>query len=265
MTKFSSHLMKGLALALVLLPALSMASEGAKMESAQIDLSDKASLQRGAGLFMSYCSGCHSLSYQRYSRLGADLGLTPEQVEQNLIFTDAKIGESMITGMDATNANNWLGKAPPDLSVEARTKAEGADWIYNYLKSFYVDESRPMGWNNTIFPGASMPHVLWEMQGMQHAVTEPKHKAANGEEEPCHRGEVKGQCIKGFVIPESQKGTMDAEQYDRVARDLSAFLAYVGEPSAVKRESIGVWVVLFLAFFTFLAYLLKTEYWRDVH
>ena len=254
-----------LALALALSPVLSLASEGASMASAQIDLTDKASLQRGAALYMGYCSGCHSLSYQRYSRMGEDLGLTKEQVEQNLIYTDAKIGETMVTGMDAAKATTWLGKAPPDLSVEARTKAEGADWIYNYLKSFYVDESRPTGWNNSVFPGASMPHVLWELQGVQHAVTEPKHKNTKGEDEPCVRGEFEGKCITHFDIPDSQKGSLDAEQYDRVARDLSAFLAYVGEPSAIKREAIGVWVVLFLAFFTFLAYLLKAEYWRDVH
>lgn len=266
MTKSGLHFIQSIALGIaLLLPGLAAAQHGSAMASAQIDLSDKASLQRGASLYMSYCSGCHSLSYQRYSRMGEDLGLTQEQVEQNLIFTDAKIGESMVTGLDATNATNWLGKAPPDLSVVARTKAEGADWIYNYLKSFYVDESRPMGWNNTVFPGASMPHVLWEMQGMQHAVTEPKRKGAGGEEEACHTAEIHGECFKKFDIHESQKGTMDAEQYDRVARDLSAFLAYVGEPSAAKRESIGVWVVLFLAFFTFLAYLLKAEYWRDVH
>jgi len=265
MTKLRFHFMKSLALALALLPAISMASEGAKMESAQIDLTDKASLQRGASLYMSYCSSCHSLSFQRYSRMGEDLGLTKEQVEQNLIFSDAKIGENINTGMDAANATLWLGKAPPDLSVVARTKAEGADWIYNYLREFYVDESRPTGWNNAVFPGASMPHVLWEMQGIQHAVTEPKRKLPNGEEEPCHKGEFQGRCITGFVVPDGQHGTMDAEQYDRVARDLSAFLAYTGEPAALKRESMGVWVVLFLAFFTLLAYLLKAEYWRDVH
>jgi ubiquinol-cytochrome c reductase cytochrome c1 subunit len=258
--------LKGLALAaLLLLPTLSMASEGSNMESAQIDLTDKASLQRGAGLYMSYCSGCHSISYQRYSRMGEDLGLTQDQVEKNLIYSQAKFGETMNTGMDPANAALWFGKAPPDLSVEARTKAEGADWIYNYLRSFYVDESRPSGWNNAVFPGASMPHVLWEMQGMQHPLTRPKHKSASGEEEVCEKGEYKGACITGFEIPEAQKGTMDPEQFDRVARDLSAFLAYVGEPAAMKRESMGVWVVLFLAFFTLLAYLLKTEYWRDVH
>ncbi len=265
MTKLRSHWLRVLAAALALAPLASIASEGGHMPSAQIDLTDKASLKRGAGLYMNYCAGCHSLSMQRYSRTAEDLGLSQQQVEQNLIFTDAKFGESINTGMDPAKATVWLGKAPPDLSVVARTKAEGADWIYSYLKSFYIDESRPTGWNNTVFPGASMPHVLWEMQGVQHAATEPKHKTAKGEETACHSGEYQGACITGFTIPESQQGSMDAEEYDRVARDLSAFLAYVGEPAALKRESIGVWVVLFLAFFTFLAYLLKTEYWRDVH
>ncbi|MEO6102148.1 MAG: cytochrome c1 [Pseudoxanthomonas sp.] len=243
-----------------------MANEGGgEMASAQVDLGDKASLQRGAALYMNYCSGCHSLGYQRYSRMAEDLGLSKAQVEQNLIFTDARIGDTMTTGLDTAQGEKWLGKAPPDLSVVARTKHEGPDWIYNYLKSFYVDESRPTGWNNTVFPGASMPNVLWEMQGVQHAVTAPKHAAEGGESEACEHGEYQGQCITGFSIPEHQKGTQDAMQFDGTARDISAFLAYAGEPSAMKRQSLGVWVVLFLAFLTLLTYLLKSEYWRDVH
>ncbi|MEO8161015.1 MAG: cytochrome c1 [Arenimonas sp.] len=260
MTKLRSRLVGALVLAVALSPFAAIASEEGAMPSAQIDLTDKASLQRGAALYMNYCSGCHSLNYQRYSRTAEDLGLTQAEVEQNLIFSDAKFGETISTGMNAADANKWLGKAPPDLSVEARTKAEGADWIYNYLKSFYVDESRPTGWNNAVFPGASMPNVLWEMQGMQHARTEPKQGV-----EVCHGGEFQGACISGFSIPPTQQGTMDPEQFDRAARDISGFLAYVGEPAAMKRESLGVWVVLFLAFFTFLAYLLKSEYWRDIH
>jgi ubiquinol-cytochrome c reductase cytochrome c1 subunit len=255
------------ALVVALSPLAALANEGgAEMPSAQVDLNDKASLQRGAALYMNYCSGCHALGYQRYSRTAEDLGLTQEQVEQNLIFNGARIGDTMATGLDPAQGEKWLGKAPPDLSVVARTKHEGPDWIYNYLKSFYVDEARPSGWNNTVFPGASMPHVLWEMQGVQHAKTEPKHAAAAGAEvEGCPHGEYQGGCITGFDIPEHQKGTQDAETFDRTARDISAFLAYAGEPAAMKRESMGVWVVLFLAFLTLLAYLLKSEYWRDVH
>ena len=140
---------RGLAALALFLSGSVLASEGGvAMESAQVDLSDKGSLQRGAGLYMSYCSACHSLSYQRYSRMAEDIGLSQEQVEKNLMFTDAKFGETMNTGMDPKQAAAWLGKAPPDLSLIARRKAEGADWTYNYLKSFYIDESRPMGWNN---------------------------------------------------------------------------------------------------------------------
>src|SRR4249920_123080 len=265
MTKFRSLVVNAFALSLFLAPMLALASEGHEMESAQIDLTDKAALQHGAGLYMSYCSGCHSLSYHRYSRTAADLGLTQEQVEQNLIYNDQKFGETINTGMDAGYAKTFFGKAPPDLSVEARTKEQGADWIYNYLKSFYVDESRPSGWNNTVYPGASMPNVLWELQGVQHPLLEAKKKNAAGIAEVCEKGESQGQCITGYQIPDAQKGRLSAEEFDRDARDISAFLAYVGEPAALKRESIGVWVVLFLAFFTLLAYLLKSEYWRDVH
>lgn len=255
-----------LLLSLLLAPGLALAAGGtAPMKSAQVDLDDKAALQRGASLFMSYCSGCHAISYQRYSRIAQDLDLTPEQVEQNLIYNDQKIGETMKTGMNPADGQAWFGKAPPDLSVVSRAKAQGADWVYNYLISFYVDDSRPMGWNNTVFPGASMPHALWELQGMQHAKTEPKHKNAKGEPQSCTMGEYKGECIIGFELAESPKPRLSSEQYDRVAKDITSFLAYVGEPGAAKRESIGVWVVLFLAFFTFVAYLLKVEYWRDVH
>lgn len=259
MTKLRPAFRGLLALTLLLAPMLA-AAEGPEMESAQIDLTDKAALQHGAKLYMSYCSGCHAINYQRYSRIAQDLDLSEAQVEQNLIFNDQKVGETIQTGIPAGDGNAWFGKAPPDLSVEARTKEQGADWIYNYLKGFYIDESRPSGWNNTVFPGASMPHVLWELQGVQHPVTEPRKG-----DEPCEKGEFQGQCITGFSIPENQKGRLSPEEYDAVAKDISAFLAYTGEPAALQRESMGVWVVLFLGFFTFLAWLLKSEYWRDVH
>lgn len=258
MTK-STSLLRTLALAAAFLAPVASASGGTAMETAQVDLGDKASLQRGAGLYMSYCSGCHALSYQRYSRMAEDLGLAPELVEANLIPNGQKIGETINTGIEAKAGEAWFGKAPPDLSVIARAKAQGPDWIYNYLRSFYVDESRPIGWNNTVFPGASMPNPLWELQGVQHAVTEPKHEG-----QACHGAETQGRCIQGLEVPEAQKGTMSKAEFDAAARDISAFLAYVGEPAALRRESMGVWVVLFLAFFTLLAYLLKLEYWRDV-
>lgn len=237
------------AILLALLPAIGFAASGAKLEASHTDLDDRASLQRGAALYMNYCAACHSLSLQRYSRMAEDLGLSAEQVEQNLMFGDAKIGENIKTGFDPAKGGKWFGKAAPDLSLVARAKLGGPDWVYSYLKGFYLDESRPLGWNNTVFPGASMPHVLWELQGMQRAVYK------TGADGASHIDRLE------LVSP----GRLSPQEYDRVARDLSAFLQYTAEPAAMKRYSIGVWVVLFLSFFTFIAYLLKLEFWRDVH
>lgn len=232
----------------LLLSATAMASGGGKLQQAGTDLDDQASLQRGAKLYMNYCSGCHSLKYVRYARIGEDLGLSEDDVQANLNFNGGKIGDHVISPMTAAMGAAAFGKAPPDLSVIARVR--GPDWIYTYLKSFYLDESRPVGWNNTLFANASMPNPLWELQGLQ----QPVHgkKTATGE-----------MPVEGFTI--SQPGTQDAQAFDQTARDITAFLEYAGEPAALKRESLGVWVVLFLAFLAFLAWLLKNEYWRDVH
>ncbi|HEX5755140.1 MAG TPA: cytochrome c1 [Arenimonas sp.] len=238
------------AILLALLPAVSFAAAGVKLEASHTDLDDRASLQRGAALYMNYCSACHSLSLQRYSRIADDLGLSAEQVEQNLMFGTAKIGETIHTGFDPAKGEKWFGKAAPDLSLVARAKLGGPDWVYSYLKGFYLDETRPLGWNNTVFPGASMPHVLWELQGLQRAVYKPVTEGAAAQIDRLE-----------LVSP----GRLSPQEYDRVARDLTAFLQYTAEPAALKRYSIGVWVVLFLSFFTFIAYLLKLEFWRDVH
>ena len=232
----------------LLLSAVALAAGGGNVQQAGTDLNDKASLQRGAGLYMNYCSGCHSLKYLRYARIGEDLGLTEDEVQQNLNLNGSKIGDHVISPMTAEMGVAAFGKAPPDLSVIARVR--GSDWIYTYLKSFYLDESRPVGWNNKLFANASMPNPLWEMQGLQQPVY--GKKTATGE-----------MPVEGFTI--SQPGTQDAEQFDQTVRDITAFLEYAGEPAAVKRQNIGVWAILFLAFFTFIAWLLKKEYWRDVH
>lgn len=225
-----------------------VAAEGGQLLSANVHLDDRASLQRGAALFMNYCSGCHSLQYLRYSRLGDDLGLSEAEVTRDLNFTGAKYGDKIRVAMSPTDAIAWFGAAPPDLSLEARSRS--ADWIYTYLKSFYIDESRPQGWNNTLLPGASMPNVLWQLQGIQQPVMGP----------PENGGEAH---VESFKL--MQKGSQSEAQYDQTARDIAAFLQYAGEPAALQRESIGVWVVLFLGVFTFLAWLLKREYWQDVH
>ncbi len=168
---------------------------------------------------------------------------------QNLNFTGAKYGEQINVSLNEADANKWFGKMPPDLSLIARVR--GSDWIYTYLKSFYLDESRPLGWNNKLFPNASMPNPLWQMQGLQHAEYGEPDKATG--DRPVH----------GLKI--TQPGSMEPAQFDQAVRDITTFLEYAGEPAALKREKLGVWVVLFLAAFTFLAYLLKHEYWKDVH
>ncbi|MCK9537855.1 MAG: cytochrome c1 [Dokdonella sp.] len=223
------------------------AAAGAGLQQANVTLTDVASMQRGARLFFNYCSGCHSLEYVRYSRMAEDLKMDPKAVEQNLIFTGAKIGDHALNNMSVEDGTRWFGKAPPDLSLEARAK--GVDWIYSYLKSFYLDPTRPLGWNNTVFPNASMPNVLWELQGLQVAVTRP---GSGGQDPHVERLEIR------------TPGRMDEQAFDGAVRDITAFLMYTAEPAALKRESMGVWVLLYLAFFTLLAYLLKHEFWKDV-
>lgn len=224
------------------------AGGGSALQQSGVDLDDRASLQRGAALYMNYCAGCHSLQYVRYARIGEDLGLTEDEVQANLNLGGGKIGDHVISPMTEDMGLAAFGKAPPDLSVISRVR--GSDWIYTYLKSFYLDESRPLGWNNTLFANASMPNPLWELQGMQ----QPVHGKPNASgERPVER----------FTI--SQPGTQDAAQFDRTVRDIAAFLEYAGEPAALKRQGLGVWVLLFLVVFTLMAWLLKTEYWRDVH
>jgi ubiquinol-cytochrome c reductase cytochrome c1 subunit len=232
-------------------PMLGLASGGAHYDDADIDLSDKASLQRGAKYFVNYCLSCHSAKYQRYNRMAKDLELTDEEVIDNLMFTTDKIGETMNIAMTEEQGTDWFGNPPPDLSVLIR--ARGVDYIYTYLRSFYLDEKRPFGVNNTVFPDVGMPHVLWELQGTQKAVYRiEKDKAGNDVEVFDHFEPV-------------TSGTLSAEEYDQVARDLTAFLSYIGEPIQMERKSLGVWVLLFIAVFFVLSYLLKKEYWKDVH
>ena len=225
------------------------AGGSANLQQAGTDLSDRASLQRGAQVFMNYCSGCHSLKYLRYSRMAEDLGLSEEEVMANLNFTGGKFGDHIVSSMPAEQAVKWFGQLPPDLSLISRVR--GSDWVYTYMKSFYLDDTRPLGWNNTLFPNASMPNPLWKQQGVQHAVF--------SEQDP-ETGEA---VVERLEV--SSPGTQNAAEFDQTVRDLTAFLEYAGEPAALKRQSIGVWVILFLAFLTLLAWLMKNEYWRDVH
>lgn len=231
--------------------AASGGGEQAEFERANTNLKDTASLQRGAKLFVNYCLGCHSARHMRYTRLAQDIGLTDAQVENNLMFTAEKIHQPMTIAMRDADQVTWFGTAVPDLSLTARSR--GTDWIYNYLKGFYVDPSRPTGWNNTVFPNAAMPNPLWELQGIQVPEYETKTNEFGGTEKH----------LAG--VHKATEGRLSEEEFDRVVRDLTTFLEYVGEPAKMKRESMGIWVLLFIGVFTFLAYLLKREYWHDVH
>ncbi len=238
--------------AFVLLPVVSisaLAAGGMGVEHSGANISDTASLQRGAKWYVNYCFGCHSMNYMRYNRLAEDLDLTEEMVMQNLVFSTAKFGETMGIAMDATQAIGWFGKIPPDLSLIGRSRRP--DWVYSYLRSFYQDENGT--WNNTLLPNVSMPHPMWRLQGIQ---------------TPVYRQETSESGFTQQVIDHFElttPGTQSPQEYDETARDIAAFLEYAGEPAKLQRKSVGIWVILFLTLFTFIAYLLKVEYWRDVH
>jgi ubiquinol-cytochrome c reductase cytochrome c1 subunit len=236
----------------MLVPVSVLAAGGGNvhLDSADIDLDDQASLQRGAKYFANYCLNCHSAKYMRYQSMTA-LGLTEDQIRDNLMFPGDKVGELMNIAMSTEDGEKWFGAPPPDLTLVARLRGE--DWLYTYLRSFYEDESRPFGVNNVVFPSVGMPHVLWELQGTQRAVWE-ETEGADGKP---HKE------LKGLELVEP--GTMSPEEYDQMSRDLTAYLSWLGEPMQQERKRLGIWVLLFLAVFTAIAYLLKKEYFKDIH
>jgi ubiquinol-cytochrome c reductase cytochrome c1 subunit len=241
-----------IALLLLLAAGSALASAGGgTLERAATDVNNRAALQRGAKLFISYCMGCHSAQYMRYSRLMQDLGLTETQVKENFIYNGGKITDKMTISMRPGDGGRWFGVVPPDLSLTGRSR--GVDWIYTYLKSFYPDPKQANGWNNTVFPGVSMPNVLWELQGFRTPIYETQTDDQGAEHE----------VLVGWN--QVTEGLESEQDFERTARDLTTFLEYLGEPARLQRESMGVWVLLYLALFTVLAYFLKLEYWRDVH
>jgi len=252
---------KGLIIvAAVLMPVLGWAAGGGATfpnDAIEIDWDDKASMQRGARLFVNYCMGCHSAAYSRYNRVGADLGIPEELVRENLIFTTnevgepSKVGELMKITMKPSYAEQAFGIVPPDLSLVARSR--GVDWLYNYLRGFYLDESRPFGVNNGVFENVGMPHALVELQGLQKAVRQKVSDGQGGEQE----------VITGFETV--KPGSLSPSEYDAAVHDLVAFLDYLSEPYRETRQNVGTGVLIFLFFFLILAYLLKREYWKDIH
>ncbi len=218
------------------------------------DVTDRASVQRGARNFTSYCLGCHSLKYERWSRLGQDLAIPEALLQRDLIPPGDKPAQYILTTMPAADAEAWFGKTPPDLSLMAR--ARGKDYLYQFLKTFYLDPARQTGANNLRLPTTAMPHVLSELEGLKVAVFKDVTRPEGGQ--VMHE-----QVFDHFeqVAP----GRLTPAQYDDFVRDTVNFLDYVGEPTQAARRALGVWVVLFLLFFTWLAYLMKREYWKDVH
>ena len=236
---------------LALAPAWVLAAGGGvPLDKANIDPTNKQSLQRGARIFVNYCLSCHSAALMRYERMGTDLGIDEKLVSENLMFTGGKVGELMTVATAADDAKEWFGIVPPDLSVIAR--ARGVDWLYTYMRSFYRDDSRHIGVNNLVFPDVGMPNVLWELQGIQ----EPVITTVKGHDGTEHK------IVK---LELSEPGLQTPKEFDRTVRDLVNFLDYMGEPAKYDRRQLGTRVILFLLVFLVLAYLLKRDYWKDIH
>jgi ubiquinol-cytochrome c reductase cytochrome c1 subunit len=235
--------MKKFLIAMLFAPMLALASTEVHLDKAPDKTGDTAALQNGARIFVNYCLGCHGASYMRYNRL-RDLGLSDTQIKENLLFTAEKVGDPMRIAMQPAEAKQWFGAAPPDLTVIARARdseaGSGTDWLYTYLRGFYRDASRPTGWNNLVFPNVGMPHVLWELQGEQ----------------------VLGE---GEKLTLAKPGKLKPEEYDSMVADLVAYLAYMGEPVGQTRKQMGFIVLVALGVLFALTYLLKREYWKDVH
>jgi len=242
---------KLLVLAAAVAPVAAFAAGGgAHLEHANVDVTNTASLQRGAANFVNYCLGCHSAQYVRYNRMAADLGLTEQQLIDNLMFTADSPHQTMRVGIRPDDAKRWFGVVPPDLSLIARSR--GPDYLYTFLRSFYADPAKATGTNNLVLPGTAMPHVLWELQGVQEAVWAG---------EPNAQGDVRHE-FKEFKL--ATPGKLSPEEYDNFVRDTVNFLVYIGEPAQLQRRALGAPVVAFLIFFTLLAYAMKKEYWKDV-
>ncbi|MBS1191033.1 MAG: Cytochrome c1 [Rhodocyclaceae bacterium] len=237
--------MKKFLMALLFAPLTALASGAAlHLDKWPGSVSDKAALQNGAKLFVNYCLNCHGASYMRYNKL-MDLGLTEQEVKDNLMFTAEKIGEQMRVAARTDEQKQWFGAAPPDLSVISRARASeagsGADWLYTYLRSFYRDDKRPTGWNNVVFENVGMPHILYGLQGQQ-VLNHETHKLE-------------------LAVP----GTMQPAEFDKAVSDLVGYLVWMAEPGQEFRKTLGVGVLIFLALLFVLAYALKKEYWKDVH
>ena len=235
------------AMAMLTSLAASAAGEGVELAPANINIKNTPSLQRGAKYFVNYCLACHSAQYVRYNTLAEGLQLTEDQLISSLIFSEQQPFDTMTNAMDSADAERWFGIAPPDLSLIAR--ARGVDYIYNFLRGFYVDEASPTGVNNTVLANTAMPHVLWELQGLRR----PVYETPEGGNEPE---------LAGFEVV--RPGLLSEAEYDQVSRDIVNFLAYIGEPMQLERRALGIRVIGFLLVFMLIAWMLKREIWKDI-
>ena len=252
-------------LMLAVMPVFSFAAEqGVQLDKVDIDVSDKAAMQDGARTFANYCMGCHSAKFQRYERVADDLGIPHEVMLDNLVFTGAKIGDHMKIGMQPNDAKAWFGAAPPDLTLVARVR--GTDWLYSYLRAFYEDPSRPWGVNNKVFPNVGMPNVLAPLQGRQVIGCKQVQIVEDGKKQydPLTGTPLTHEaCDQLTVLPKT--GALTEEQFDEKIKNLVTFLAYSANPVKLEHQRIGTYVLIYLAFLFVFAYLLKREYWKDVH
>jgi ubiquinol-cytochrome c reductase cytochrome c1 subunit len=273
--------LRSAALAALLLAPAVQANEGMRLQPAPINSHDLASLQNGAKLFVNYCLNCHSAGYMRYNRL-QDIGLSEQQIRDNLIFTGVKVGELMQVAMDKKDGKEWFGTAPPDLTVITRSRSSGAgsgaDWVYNYLRAFYRDDARPTGWNNLVFENVAMPHALWQLSGQSTLVKKEFERHEEAEAafiaaktlsrlDVINSRDAEGRTTTRYelhsIVP--GPGAVSGGEYDRMVADLVNYLNYMGEPARLTRRQIGIYALFVLGLLFVFAFALKKAYWKDVH
>lgn len=264
MKKLTTLLASLLVSSLVSSAAYSAGGGGPKLDQPYMNMSDKASLQNGAKLFVNYCLSCHSAQYARYNLVAEDLEIPLNRLKENLMFTTEKEGDLMITTMPAEDSKKWFGVTPPDLTLVSRVRKP--DWVYTYLRGFYRDDESVTGWNNSLFDKVAMPHVMFKLQGTQTLV---KKLPIDGSGAIIDKENVvleeNQTLVANAILEVDQAGSMSIAEFDKSMSDLTAFLTYLAEPAVMKRKTIGVFSIAFVLILMGLCYLLKKEYWRDVH